>query len=166
MSEHISELIKTVVYNVGFTVGLLCVFFYYRTLRAKPGTAYSELDLTTWDSVLKVLNIEDAELAGHIKLEGYLYLNFIRYLGLFLTACTILALLTLLPIYTNLELTTNTALSNLSLKNKDPSSSSSGYLLIPATCSLILALGTYALVYSYIILPTLHPTLFPSVNSI
>lgn len=163
MSEHISELIQTVVYNVGFTFGLLFVFFYYRTLRAKPGTAYSELDLTTWESVLKVVYIEDTELAGHIKLEGYLYLNFIKNLGVFLTACTVLALLTLVPIYTHLEVTVNTALSNLSIKNKD---AYSGYLLIPAICSLILAFGTYALVYSYIILPTLHPTLFPSVTPI
>lgn len=162
MTEHISELILTVLYNIGFSAVLFVVFFYYRSLRAKPGTAYSELDLTTWESLLKIAYIDDNELACHIKLEGYLYLNFIKSLGIFLMACTVLALLTLVPIYTHLELTTNTALSNLSIQNRE---AYSGYLLIPAICSLILAFGSFVLVYSYIILPTLHPTLFPSVNS-
>ena len=162
MSEHISELIQTVFYNIGFSVVLFIVFFYYRSLRAKPGTAYSELDLTTWQSIVKVVYIQANELASHIKLEGYLYLNFIKSLGVFFMSCTVLALLTLVRIYTHLEVTANTALSNLSIQNKE---AYSGYLLIPAICSLILAFGTFALVYSYIILPTLHPTLFPSVKS-
>ena len=160
MIEHVADLAQTVVYNCFVAGVLFCFFFSYRTIRAKPGTAYSEMELSAWQSFCKVVFIDDSELASHIKLEGYLYLNFIKILGFFLVFATVLTILTLLPIYSQMELTSETLLSHLSIQNKEVYE---GYLLIPAICTLILAFSTYIVIYSYIMIPTIHPTLFPSV---
>jgi hypothetical protein len=161
MTEYVSDLLRTVFYNILFAGVLFCIFFYYRLIRAKPGPAFSELELTAWQAFKKVVMIEDSELASHIRLEGYLYLNFIKLLGFFLCFCTVLTILTLLPIYSQMDLSSDVTLSQLSIQNREVYD---GYLLIPAICSLILAFSTYILVYSYITIPAAHPELFPSVR--
>ena len=160
MVEDISGLLHTVFYNLIFFILCLSIFFCFRSLRAKPGTIFSEIDLSPWEAIFKAYSVDDNELAGYIYMEGYLYINFIKNCGYFLLACTLIASLTLIPIYANLKLSSSTELSNLSIKHKQVYD---GDLLIPGICTLALTIGTFILAYSYFILPTIHPTLFPTV---
>ena len=163
MGELISGVILTVAYDG--LIFLLCIagFVWYRSVRAKPGAAFSELDLSSWESFLKIVSIDDTELAGYIHLEGYLYLNFIKNVAYFLLSSAFIASLTLIPLYTNLKFSSSTALSNLTIKHKELYD---GDLMIPAICTFLLAIGSFILIYSYFILPRMHPTLFPSVTFI
>jgi hypothetical protein len=163
MVEYVSELLSTVLYNVVFFIIFLVCFLVYRPFRAKPGTAFSEIGMSVCEAIGQIYSLEESELAGFIYLEGFLYLNFIKNCGYFLLFSTVIACLTLLPIYGKLKFSGNTELSSLSIKRNDLYDED---LIIPAMCTLILALGSFLLSYFYFMLPTAHPSLFPSVQSI
>ena len=160
MVEQISGLILTVFYNSIFFIFCLTIFLFYRSFRAKPGAVFSELELSSWKSIKKAYSLDDNERAGFVHLEGYLYLNFIKNCCYFLLSCSLVGSLTLIPIYANLEVSATTELSNLSIKHKGLYEED---LIVPGICSVLLALGTFLLCYSYFLQSNVHPHIFPSV---